>query len=430
MIILSPQQPKDRFDIYRFFNGQAMETKEGLDRRHTRVPLVKTFLLEHVATHGNNRARPPDSIFKELGAEVKLLDDTFMALTFDDVYDKQEDRKIRATTGFLEQYDERFFAYYTCEDSKEARRRVSRWVLTPELDHAWFSSPLLYQIWSQDVSTRGDERYCKLVFKHDSIFDMPRDMSEPGDTADETEEATGDEENSNDERKEPERRKARFEMSDKIGRIKNSLDRLMANYAPLHALNSLRIPSRQGRGGHELFQTGQITNRADSFEDHRNIVRYLYRIYSSILISTEKIAWQSIDSNNTFRESIKGVPLIVKFEEPLSEATFKRWVQMAFQKRNQFKLWGVPIELGPTKVHVYGADRHLWQPINLEITSSGIVALLPQGTCGNTFFRLITNIQQYVCPKIKAWIGSKSFEDVVGDWSGGKEETDANRKAG
>jgi hypothetical protein len=52
------------------------------------------------------------------------------------------------------------------------------------------------------------------------------------------------------------------------------------------------------------------------------------------------------------------VPLIINFAERLSEATFNRWVILAFQKRNQFRLWGDPVQLGPTKVHVYGADRH------------------------------------------------------------------------
>jgi hypothetical protein len=100
----------------------------------------------------------------------------------------------------------------------------------------------------------------------------------------------------------------------------------------------------------------------------------------------------------------------------LSEATFDRWIQIGFQKRNRFKLWGDPIRLGPTKVHVYGADRHLWQPINMEITAKQLVAILPVGTCGNTFHRLVTNIQQYVAPKINAWVGSDPFNDLVNKW--------------
>jgi hypothetical protein len=69
--------------------------------------------------------------------------------------------------------------------------------------------------------------------------------------------------------------------------------------------------------------------------------------------------------------------------------------------------------MGPTKVHIYGADRHLWQPLNLEITESGMIAILPKGTCGNTFHRLVTNIQRYVCPKVTAWVGSTPLNELM-----------------
>ncbi|MDP2898733.1 MAG: hypothetical protein Q8Q12_19520 [bacterium] len=303
-----------------------------------------------------------------------------------------------------------------------AQNLVAKWVQAPDLDYTWFSSPLLQVLWDKDVSKRGDERFGKLVFRHESIFDMPEDFSSPEETTEETasedvtEEATDDEEGITEERLEVERRKARFEMGDKIGRIKSALSKLQEYYDPLHALYALRLPSRMGCGGHNLYQAGRITNRTDSFEDHRNTVRYLYRIYKAILDFTEKSAWSEISSTQALHVGLKGVPLVVKFSEPLSEATFNRWVQKAFQKRNRFKLWGDPIRLGPTKVHVYGADRHLWQPINLELTAKGAVAILPQGTCGNTFHRLVTNIQRYVRPKIQAWVGSETFEKVVRQW--------------
>ena len=34
---LAPHNPKNRFEVYRFFNGLSEEGKEGLDRRRTRV---------------------------------------------------------------------------------------------------------------------------------------------------------------------------------------------------------------------------------------------------------------------------------------------------------------------------------------------------------------------------------------------------------
>jgi hypothetical protein len=428
MKILGPVNPKDRFEVYRFFNGLSAEAKEGLDQRHMRVPLVKTFLLEHVACRGNGHPKLPVDIFNRLGAKTTRIDDHFIGLTFD-VFDQDSQRNSHMLTGYLEQYDERFFAYYTCEDSVTAKSRVAKWIQAPDLDYAWFSSPLLQVLWDQDVSKRGDERFGKLVFRHESIFDMPEDFSATGESDENVipengnEEVADNEEETDEDRIELERRKARFEMGDKIGRIKKALSILQENYEPLYVLHALRLPSRLGRGSHDLYQAGQITNRTDSFEDHRNTVRYLYRIYKAILDFTEKSAWHEISSEKTLRFGLKGVPLIVKFAEPLSEATFNRWVQMAFQKRNRFKLWGDPIRLGPTKVHIYGADRHLWQPINLELTANGIVAILPQGTCGNTFHRLVTNIQHYVCPKIQAWVGSESFEEVVRKWPANAEES-------
>ncbi len=413
---LAPQYPSDRFEVYRFFNGLSAEGKAGLDRAHTRAPLVKTFLLEHVARRGDGRPKPPADIFEGLGVDVQMLDDHFMALT-DDVLDPETKQQHRLTTGFVEQYDERFFAYYTCEGSAEAKKRLARWIQAPDLDAAWFSSPLLQVLWNRDVKDRGDGRFAKLVFSHESIFDMPDDSAEADAVSEEEDEyETETSAGADPDKPDIERRKARFEMGDRIGRIKESLTKLQEDYAPLHALYALRLPSRLGRGGHDLYQTGQITNRADNFEDHRNTVRYLYRTYKAILAFTEECAWSHVEEPaQGGRASIgmKGVPLVVQFGEPLSEATFNRWVQMAFQKRNRFRLWGNPIRLGPTKVHVYGADRHLWQPINLELTAKGVVAILPKGTCGNTFHRLVTNIQHYVCPKIQAWIGSESFESVV-----------------
>jgi len=423
MRALAPPNLRDRFDVYRFFNGLAAEAKEGLDARHARVPLVKTFLLEHVGHRGNGRPRPPADILRGLGAEARLIDDHFMSLT-SRVLNPDTNRTEQQTTGFLEQFDERFFAYYTCEESKEAKKRVAQWVQSPDLDYVWFSSPLLQVLWDMDVSRRGDERFGKLTFRHESIFEMPEDFSSSEEEGEEAgREDSEEDERDSDDRPEVERRKARFEMGDRIGRIRCALSKLQEDYHPLYVLHALRIPSRMVLGGHHLHQTGQVTNRTDSFEDHRNTVRYLYRIYKSVLEFTEKSAWHEISHPQPLRFGTKGAPLIVKFEEPLTQATFDRWVQMAFQKRNRFKLWGDPIRLGPTKVHVYGADRHLWQPINLEFTSQGVVAILPQGTCGNTFHRLVTNIQHYVCPKIQAWVGSEPFENVVRKWPQDAEES-------
>jgi hypothetical protein len=414
MQVAYPTQPKDRFEIYRFFNGLASEGKEGLDCRRSRVPLVKSFLLEHVSSCGGRTPRPPTDIFQALGTTVRRLDETFM-----EVRDLDAGATVagseRRTVGYVEQFSERFFAYYTSDELQHATKRVNRWITqSSDLDSSWFSSQLLQRLWDTDVSQRGDERFGKLTFRHESIFEMPYDAAEESET-DENEDDSED--NDTEDQPDFERRKARFQMADRISRIKASLGNLQDTYSPLHALYALRFPSRVGRGCHDLYQQGRITNRSDSFEEHRNMVRYLYRTYGTMLALTEETAWHRLESTPaSMRTNVgaKGMPLIVQFKERLSEPTFKHWVTRAFQKRNPFfKLWGEPIWLGPTKVHVYGADRHLWQPVNIEMTEKSLVAILPQFTCGNTFHRLVTNIQTYVCPSIDAWLGGEPFQNIV-----------------
>jgi len=408
-----PTRPQDRFQVYRFFNGLAVEGKEGLDQRRSRVPLVKSFLLEHVSSHGGRTPRQPTDIFQSLGAEVRRIDETFMEVRDLDSAPNASGLGQR-TVGYVEQFNERFFAYYTSDESQSATKRVNRWITrSPDLDSSWFSSQLLQRLWDTDVSLRGNERFGKLTFKHESIFEMPEDAVEESD-AEPGEDDSDDSET--DDQPDFERRKARFNMADRIGRIKASLSSLQENYAPLHALYALRFPSRVGRGCHDLYQQGRLTNRSDSFEEHRNMVRYLYRTYGAMLDLTEDTAWHRMEATPShMRTNIgaKGVPLIVRFKEELSEPTFRHWVTRAFQKRNRFRLWGEPIWLGPTKVHVYGADRHLWQPINIEMTAKSLIAILPQDTCGNTFHRLVTNIQAYVCPSIETWLGGEAFQGIV-----------------
>lgn len=416
----APQHPKDRLEVYRFFNGVAQAGEEGLRERQTRTPLVKSFLLEHVSAQSGRLVKPVPVIFRTLSCEVVTIDEAFFAIRAQ-VEPAPGETPVSAVVGFVEPYNERFFAYYTAEPVKTAQKRIIRWLTrSSDLDAAWFSSQLLQSLWDRDVVGRGDQRFGKLVFKHDSIFEMPavaedaveEEAATLDDVAEDPSELSADEDTDH---IEIERRSARFEMCDRIGRIKVSLRKLQDEYHPLHALYALRFPSRLGHGSHDLYQHGQVTNRSGSFEDHRNFVRYLFGAYGAVLDQTESVAWSSIERTSSRSGlGLRGVPLIVRFDETLSISTFQRWVSLAFQKKNRFRLWGDPDWLGPAKVHVYGADRHLWQPINLEMTASGLTAILPQGTCGNTFHRLVTNIQRYVCPKISAWIGAKPFDELIG----------------
>jgi hypothetical protein len=134
----------------------------------------------------------------------------------------------------------------------------------------------------------------------------------------------------------------------------------------------------------------------------------------------------SVAAPQEFRR-IVGAPLVVEFSEPLEPRVFDYWVESTFgRQRNRFRLWGHPIRLGPTKVHVYGLDRHLWHPLFLELTARGCVAVIPDRTCGNTVHRLVTNIQRFIDPGARAFLGDQPYTTLVQDSSRDIQYADAD----
>ncbi|MCY4368544.1 MAG: hypothetical protein OXF41_03770 [bacterium] len=114
--------------------------------------------------------------------------------------------------------------------------------------------------------------------------------------------------------------------------------------------------------------------------------------------------------------SLSGAPITIRFSEQLSEATFNRFVELALKRRtSRFRIGGYVTRRGPTKVHLAGIDRHLWQPFLLEATSRQLLGGLPQGTCGNTIHRLVTNVQRYLDPRVDVWLGSEKYKVAVAE---------------
>ncbi len=110
------------------------------------------------------------------------------------------------------------------------------------------------------------------------------------------------------------------------------------------------------------------------------------------------------------------MPVVFTFGNPLSVATFQNFITTTFERgQGPFRLWGNPIVMGPGKVHVYGMDLHLWQQLYMELTPHYFLFVLPKGTCGNTVHRLMTNLQRYVDPSVRARVGDIDYEDFIVD---------------
>lgn len=398
------RQIRSRHQMIRFFDGYATERMEELDERKLKRPLVKTQLLE---LPDGGEARIPQvlqAVFAWHQVRLESLDESLFLVADDQI----------GEIGFLERLRPRIVALYSMMESADLDRWVRRLILrTPELDHVWLSGLTFSVLWELVAQLSRPHRFTRLVFTHDSIFDIDSATSEPEEDEKETSQDSGEE----DLQEVIERRATSFRLVDRIGVIQQKLEELQRLYSPLYAISQLRFPSPVGRGGHDFYDNGRVTNRSGSFRDHRSHLLFVVRIYEQLLKSTEKEVWYSIQESvgvpEQFRK-IVGAPVLIRFREPLNPGVFNYWIAATFErKRNRFRLWGHPIRLGPTKVHVYGVDRHLWQPLFLELTAKGCTAIIPNGTCGNTVHRLVTNIQRYLDPGVEAFMGNKPYKQMV-----------------
>ncbi len=53
----------------------------------------------------------------------------------------------------------------------------------------------------------------------------------------------------------------------------------------------------------------------------------------------------------------------------------------------------------------------------MEVTAHGCTAIIPNGTCGNTMHRLVTNIQRYLDPGAEVYLGDQPYQNFVKDAS-------------
>jgi hypothetical protein len=400
------RQIKNRRHMIRFFDGYTFERMEELDERKLKRPLVKSHLLEVLDGAEARTTEGLQNLFRRRDVLLKSIDEDLFIVT--DLH--------LGDIGFLERLRPRVVALYSAMKSPEPDRWVERLVQkSPEFDHVWLSGITFSVLWQIVARLSRPNRYTRLTFTHESIFDIDNSIPDLKQELEDVEATdTLQEDDSEDI---VERRRTVFQLKDRIGIIQEKLEHLQEIYSPLYAISQLRFPSPIGRGGHDFYDNGKVTNKSDSFPDHRNHLLFIVKIYERLLKLTEQQAWYSIQESmgvpGEFRK-IVGAPVVIRFREALNPIVFDQWITATFErKRNRFRLWGHPIRLGPTKVHVYGVDRHLWQPLFLELTAKGCIAIIPNGTCGNTVHRLVTNIQRYLDPGAEAFIGDKPYKQMV-----------------
>ncbi len=255
-----------------------------------------------------------------------------------------------------------------------------------------------------------EHRYIRLGFEHEARYEAMEDLA--GSTQVEIDsESDGDDEDGSQEL--IERRRSKVSLTERLSVLDAQLPQLLNLYDPLHSLVQLQMPSG-GRGGHLLYYDGRATNRSDSFVEHRSTVKLVLGLYRRITEHAEEQLWVDTTDAEAGGITITGAPVTIRFGQPLSEATFDRFVELALRRRtSRFRIGGYLTRRGPTKVHMAAIDRHLWQPFLLEATSKQLLGVLPQGTCGNTVHRLVTNVQRHLDPSVDVWLGSEKYDTAV-----------------
>ncbi len=379
-----------------FTTAETGEPDGGRPKR-TRI---KTYMLE---TARDDRAVPDlDNLFRD-AVRLHRMDDTLYR-----VEDADHGGRV---VGLIEALDERHPVLYTTlpvdESDKWVRRVVDH---NPWLDRLWLSSPILFELWKYVQQSTPTHRYVRLGFEHEAWYETPADLDAIDEGIDQ--EVTADEDEGT-----PlsriERRRSRVSLTERLALLNTKLKPLMDLYDPLHSLVQLQIPGAE-RGGHRLYYDGRATNWTDSFVEHRATVALVVKLYRRVTDRAENRLWVDTTQVGEDGFSLSGAPVTIRFSEQLSEPTFNRFVNLALRRRtSRFRIGGYVTRRGPTKVHLAGIDRHLWQPFLLEATSRHLLLVLPRGTCGNTIHRLVTNVQRYLDPKVDVWLGSERYDDAV-----------------
>jgi hypothetical protein len=384
-----------------FLDDYASQRKEEIERRKLGKDqgLIKSYVLETLPSNGISDMNVPN-VLHGVEWQISPVDGA-------DLYRVAD---AEGHLGFLEPVSSRHLVLHTTKETRRADKTLRNTVFaTAQLDFGWLAGSTFETIWQQLVLPQMPDRFVTFKFEHLARFEEPE--------WDEEDEEL-DEDWSDDDL--IERRASALQITERSEQIDRFLPQLQIYHPPFRAIKMLRIPASGVRGGYDVWSWGKVTYRSPTFRDGRSQVLSLTRLYEEATRVIEQRLWFQTEPT-TFGDggeavTVTGAPVTIAFDPPLSLSTFQNFVETTFERgQGPFRLWGNPIRVSERKAHIYGIDLHLWKRIYLEITPRQLVAVLPRGTCGNTVHRLVANVQRYLAPNVRAFIGDVSYSDLLRD---------------
>lgn len=137
---------------------------------------------------------------------------------------------------------------------------------------------------------------------------------------------------------------------------------------------------------------GRFVARGDSFALHLGFVSRWVQEYAAAVRKAEsdhQIVWHRVGDSDAFNYS--GRTAMIRFGRPIK--SLDHFVASLFSCRDPFRLWAVPRPSRGDAIEAEVVDLHLGQQLRMDITREWLRVYLPEGACGNTLFRLVSNLQ-------------------------------------
>jgi len=141
---------------------------------------------------------------------------------------------------------------------------------------------------------------------------------------------------------------------------------------------------------------GTFLARGDSFALHQAFVEDVVRRYRALVETVEerRLVFTPGPSSEG-GGAMWGDVVSLAFSRPITD--LQHWLDELFSSREPFRLWGQPeIDDDDDDVaSVEAVDLHVGQRLSIDVTVDGMRLYLPEGTCGNTVVRLVSNLQHF-----------------------------------
>ncbi|MDT0123856.1 hypothetical protein Q9R46_14440 [Paenibacillus sp. RRE4] len=383
---------KNRDKVFEYLDNYSSVVKLQANERKTVNTLLKSYIFE---TNMLESEMELTKIFQLKDCNTKEIDEEMLQ-----VFRENE------VVGFIEKVNNRFAVMHSIDTAQKSDYYTNSLLKnTPLLDSLWISGKMFDLFREKIRSQHSPHRYIKMKFEFNNIFSKGYSDGEFLDFSEYVDEGIFDDQVV-----------TSIDLVEELADLERKIEGVRSFFSAFCAVGLLRFPSRVGKGGHDFYRNGKVTNRSDSFFDHRSQIRETINDYKLITESLETKTWLNFDVYHDRETGVKfqGSPVVFKFPTPLKKQVFSNFVESTFQNGNEpFKILGKPIWINKNKVHIYGTDINLWQKVNLELSREEFIAILPRGTCGNTIHRLVTNIQRYLNPEVDVYIGDQTYESFM-----------------